>query len=199
MALRTGLSFPVGEASGAPQDALGARYAWQVPLALDIGAKIGPSIFVGVFFHIGFGGEGSDTLVEALCNDDDEDLENDVSCSVITLRLGLEAQYHFMPAERLNPWLGYGAGFESASQTIRDTAHGYAETHTASGLTYAQIGGGFDFRSKVFGAGPYAEVALGRFAKSTTEVDGIETDSGDITDSAWHAWVSLGLRMVLFP
>ena len=199
MAFRTGLSFPVGDATSAPGDSLGARYAWQVPLAFDIGAKIGPSFFLGAYLGFGFGAEGSDVRVEDLCDDDDDDLENDVSCSAITIRFGFEAQYHFMPGERMNGWVGYGAGWESATETITDRAQGYSESATAHGFTYASLSGGLDFRSKTVGAGPYAEVALGRFTRQTTEVDNIEAAKGDISDPAWHAWISVGLRMVLFP
>jgi hypothetical protein len=199
MAFRTGLSFPVGDVSGAPGDSLGARYAWQVPLVFDIGAKIGPSVFLGAYLGFGFGAEGSDPVVEGLCDDDDDNLENDVSCSAVTVRFGFEAQYHFMPGEKMNAWVGYGAGWEAATQTLSDRTQGYSESTTAHGFTYASLSGGLDFRTRVVGAGPYAEVAAGRFTRQTTEVSNVEAGEGDISDPAWHAWISLGLRMVLFP
>ncbi|HEX6275243.1 MAG TPA: hypothetical protein VFZ53_19520, partial [Polyangiaceae bacterium] len=105
MAFRFGLAFPFGDATGAPLDTLGARYAWQVPLGLDIGGKLGPNVFVGGYLTYAFGAEGSDTLVEALCDDNDEDLENDVSCGASSLRFGLQVQYHFTPAEKTNGWI----------------------------------------------------------------------------------------------
>lgn len=199
MAFRAGLSFPAGDATGAPGDSLGARLAWQVPLALDIGAKIFPNVFVGAYLGLGIGAEGSDPLVEGLCSDDDEDFENDVSCSGTTFRIGLEGQYQFTPDQKTNPWIGYGIGFEGANETLKAQEQGYTEEASASGMTYATISGGLDLRTKAVGAGPYGEVAIGRFTKGSTEVDGEETASGDIQDPAWHAWISLGLRMVLFP
>jgi hypothetical protein len=198
MALRFGVAFPLGDATGAPGDSLGARYAWQVPFVVDIGAKILPSLFIGGYLGYAFGAEGSDPLVEALCNDNDEDLENDVSCSAGTIRLGLEVQYHFMPGEKMNGWVGYGAGFEASSESIQDHQQGYNENTTASGFTVAELSGGLDFRSKVVGAGPYMAVQIGRFTKSTTEVGSLQTKA-DIEDPAWHAWFTLGFRMVLFP
>jgi hypothetical protein len=199
MAFRFALAFPLGDTTGAPRDSLAARYAWQVPVGLDIGAKVIPNLFVGGYFTYAFGAEGSDALVEALCNDDDDDLENDVSCSASSLRLGLEVQYHFTPGEKMNGWIGYGAGIESAWQRIEDSQQGYSERTRVSGYTVAQISGGLDLRSKVVGAGPYAEVAISRYTKSSTEVNSVETASGDIEDQAWHAWLSIGIRMVLFP
>ncbi|HEX6271477.1 MAG TPA: hypothetical protein VFZ53_00485, partial [Polyangiaceae bacterium] len=199
MAFRFGLAFPFGDATGAPLDTLGARYAWQVPLGLDIGGKLGPNVFVGGYLTYAFGAEGSDTLVEALCDDDDEDLENDVSCGASSLRFGLQVQYHFTPAEKTNGWIGFGAGLTSASQYLKDNQFGYSETVRLSGYTVAQLSGGLDLRSKLVGAGPYAELSLGRFTRSSTEVDARETASGDIDDPAWHAWLTFGIRMVLFP
>jgi hypothetical protein len=193
---RTGVSIPGGLASGAPDDSLARRYAWQIPFAFDLGAKVTRSIYTGFYLHLGFGAEGSDAIVEDLCDDDDSDLENDVSCNVVTVRLGLDAQYHFEPASSMNPWVGYGIGFEAAVQSLRDTT-GYRENNTASGITWAQLSGGLDFRSAV-GIGPYAELALGRFTKTRTEV-GNQVSTSNIDDRAFHAWATLGFRLVVRP
>ena len=198
MGLGVGLGFPIGNATGATGDSLGARYAWQLPLVLELGVKILPSVFVGAYFGYAFGAEGSDPLVEALCDDNDEDLENDISCSARSYRVGLEVQYHFRPSEKVNPWIGYGAGLEGASESIEDRQQGYNETTSVSGFTAARVVFGLDFRSKIVGAGPYLGVEIGRFTKSTTEVGSVES-SGDIEDPAWHAWLSLGFRLVVFP
>ena len=40
MALRTGFSFPMGNATGVSSDTLSRRYAWQIPIAIDLGAKV---------------------------------------------------------------------------------------------------------------------------------------------------------------
>ncbi len=198
MAIRSGLSFPFGNASGVSSDTLSRRYAWQVPIALDLGAKITPSIFVGAYVQLGFGAEGSDKEVAAFCDDNDENFSNDVSCSVLTARLGLLMNYQFSPDKVMNPWVGYGIGFESASQSLNDKQHGYTETTTVSGLTYAQLAGGIDFRGAV-GVGPYAEVALGTFSRTSTEQYGRKVYSGSIDDRALHAWVTLGVRFVVRP
>lgn len=198
MALRTGFSFPMGEASGTASDTLGRRYAWQIPIAIDLGAKITRSIFIGTYLQVGFGGEGSDTEVTAFCDDNDHNFSNDVSCSVVTARIGLLANYQFSPDHVVNPWVGYGFGFESATQSLTDKQHGYSESTTASGLTYAQLAGGIDFRGAV-GGGPYAELAIGRFLRSSTEQYGRRVYSGDIEDRAVHAWLTLGVRFVVRP
>jgi hypothetical protein len=197
-AFRTGFSFPIADATGVASDTLARRYAWQVPLAVDLGAKVTPSIFIGSYLHLGFGSEGSDTEVSAYCDDNDSNLENDVSCSVVTVRLGIEGHYQLQPDQRVNPWFGYGIGFESAIQSLTDRQRGYSETNTSSGITYAQLSTGFDLRA-LLGFGPYAELALGRFNRATVEQNGRKVFSGDIEDRAWHGWLTLGVRMVVRP
>jgi hypothetical protein len=193
---RTGVSIPGGLATGDSGDSLARRYAWQIPFAFDLGAKITRHVYIGSYLHLGFGAEGSDAAVEDLCDDDDQDLENDVSCNVVTVRLGLDAQYHFAPAAAMNPWLGYGIGFEAAVQSLRDTT-GYRENNTASGITWAQLSGGLDFRHGV-GIGPFAELALGRFTRTRTEVNQ-QASVTSIDDRAFHVWATIGLRMVVRP
>jgi hypothetical protein len=197
-AFRSGFSLPFGDATGAPSDTLRRRYAWQIPIVVDLGAKVTPAIFVGGYLHVGFGSEGSDAQVEGYCDDNDSNLENDVSCSVVTLRIGVEGHYHFQPDQKVNPWLGYGIGYEAAIQSLTDRQRGYSETNTSSGVTYAQLSGGVDFRALV-GGGPFMELSLGRFTHATVEQNGRKVFSGDIEDRAFHAWLTMGLRLVVRP
>jgi hypothetical protein len=198
-AFRTGLLFPVGDATAATSDSLGSRYAWQVPLVVDLGAKIIESLFVGAYLGGSLGSTGSDSALEAACNDDDDDLENDISCSSYTARAGLEAIYGFQPGERVNPWVGYGFGFESASATLTDNERGYSETVSMSGFTFAQLSAGLDLRHPSVGAGPFVEGAVGQYTKSSTEIDGERTSSGPIDERALHTWLMFGLRIVVNP
>jgi hypothetical protein len=198
LALRTGAQFPMGDATGAPGDALSRRYAWQWPLAIDIGAKILPELFVGGYFGFAVGSTGSDSRLEADCDDDDENFENEISCNAASLKVGLEAHYSFSPSGRLNPWIGYGIGYESASAWLSDTENGYDETVRANGFTYAELSVGFDMRYRV-GFGPYASAAIGGYTTTVTEIGGEKVHDGPIDDQALHAWINLGLRFVVNP
>lgn len=198
MAFRTGAAFPLGKATQQRGDSLARRYSWQWPLQIELGAKVTPNVHVGGYFTMAFGAEGDDAAIEEYCDDDDSNLENDIGCSALGLRLGVHAQYHFRPDQTVNPWLGYGIGFESTTQVLQDRPRGYEESTTASGITYAKLDAGLDFRLPV-GLGPYLETAFGRFTKSSTNINGNKTFSGSIDDRAWHAWFTLGVRLVLFP
>jgi hypothetical protein len=200
MAMRTGFSVPVGEATAGPGDDLRARYSTQVPFVIDLGAKFTRAIYVGVYLGFGIGSEGSNARVEALCDDDSSNLQNDIQCSAYTLRLGLEGRYYLSPGDSLDPWLGYGIGFEAAVQELNDRSRRRSEQTTASGLEFARLGAGFDWRaSTVFGIGPLVEFAVGRYTHSKTEVDGVTTFDGSIEEGGTHAWVTLGFRGVFFP
>lgn len=196
--LRMGVMFPAGRASGEPGDALATRYSWQIPFTFDLGYKPIPELYVGAYFGFSLGAEGNQALIERWCVDNDNDLENDIACNSHTLRAGLGAQYHLAPDARWNPWIGYGFGVESASQSIHDRHQGRSESTTATGVTFASLSAGADLRH-VLGFGPYGEVSVGRFNSTSTEVDNIERFRGPIEDRALHYWLQIGLRMVVRP
>jgi hypothetical protein len=200
MAFSTGLRFPMGDASGAPGDTLAARYSFQLPLVFDIGSKVTPNVHVGGYAGFAFGAEGNADSVEDYCDDDDGDLANDISCSVYAYKVGAQAQYHFAPSARYNPWLGYGAGVELVSQSLNDSTKHFEERTLSTALTLGKFDLGVDFRSRSgMGMGLYSEASVGRFVHSRTEINGEATYVGKVADPAWHVWLGAGVRLVLFP
>lgn len=200
MAFSTGLRFPMGDASGARGDTLAARYSYQLPLVLDIGSKVTPHVHLGGYAGFAYGVEGSADAVEDYCDDDDGNLTNDISCATLAYKAGLQAQYHFAPAARYNPWVGYGAGVELVSQSLNDSTRRFEERTLSTALTVAKGNLGVDFRSRSgVGLGLYSEASLGRFVHSRTEINGDTTYVGKVDDPAWHVWLGAGLRLVLFP
>jgi hypothetical protein len=195
----TAMSFPFGSATGERGDALSSRYSWQwVPFDLGLGAKLIDELYVGGYLNLGVGYEGSDLKTEARCEAGD-DLGDDVSCSSVNVHAGLELRYTFAPAESASGWLGYGVGITTATQSISDAGQ-YEETSTVQGIDWARISGGLDFRfSRGFGMGPFGVFHIGRYTHQRTEMHDVATFSGDIADAAFHAWLTVGLRMVIFP
>lgn len=189
-AFRSGVQLPWGDASEAQGDELGSRYAWQLPLLVDAGFKLQKPLFFGLYAGIGFGKIGSSAEAEAAC------ASADVSCRVVSYQLGLQGQYHFRPAERLNPWLGCGFGYEVVRQSL--TGPSYSELQQSSGVTLLKVGFGIDYRSS-FGFGPFIEASAGRFAATSTEVDGKEVHEGPVNPSTWHGFLTLGARLVVLP
>jgi len=198
IAFRTGVMFPFGDATNAPGDSLSRRYAWQIPLVIDVGGRFARSFFLGAYLGFGVGTTGSDARVDAACTDDDDNGENDIVCSAASARIGLEMQYAFAPDEHFNPWVGYGIGFEVSSASITDRYRGLEESDSSTGLTYAQLSAGFDLRQKI-GFGPFLEAALGQFNNTTTDLGARGKFKSSIEDRALHAWVTLGVRLVVNP
>lgn len=189
MDIRTGYAIPTGDATGDIGDGQGVKMSdaasGQVPLMVNIGAKVIPMLWVGGYVGFGFGGAAGELADN--CN------ENGGSCSALGLRLGAEVQVHFIPAGDVNPWLGYGIGYESLSFSRSGGASD--NTTTLSGWEYAHFMGGVDFRiSRVVGLGPVVDFSLGQYDEISNE-----DLSLDIDNTAMHSWITLGVRVVFFP
>lgn len=195
----TAVIFPFGDATAERGDSLGARYGWQwLPLELGLGAKITDEIYLGGYVNLGVGSEGGDLATSSRCEAGDG-VEDDVACSAVSVRAGIEARYTFTPAESSSGWLGYGFGITRGTQYISDVGR-YSETTSSQGFELARITGGLDFRPRRgFGLGPFGMFSVGRYTHTRTEVRDLVTFSGDIARPDIHFWIGLGLRMVVFP
>lgn len=195
----TAMTLPFGAATDAPRDSLASRYSWQwTPFDVGVGIKPIDELYVGGYLNLGVGYEGSDTSTKARCEAGD-DVSDDVSCSSTNVHAGLELRYTFTPAESLTGWLGYGAGVTSATQSISD-GRGYSESSSVRGIDWARFSGGIDFRFvRGFGLGPFAVAHVGRYVHQRTEIRDVVTFSGPVQDPAVHVWLTLGLRLVVFP
>ncbi|HEY6077512.1 MAG TPA: hypothetical protein VIW29_01835 [Polyangiaceae bacterium] len=194
-----GIAFPLGDASGTSGDSLSARYGWQwVPLELGFGAKVTESVYVGAYLDLSVGYEGSDHVTKRRCEAGDG-LDDDLTCSSSSAHLGVEARYTINPTETFAGWFGYGIGYTAASQSISDAGR-YEETSTVRGFEFARLSLGLDMRlSRGFGMGPFAVASLGRYLKQETTINDYETSAGSIDDQAFHCFLTLGYRLVIFP
>lgn len=158
----------------------------QVPFVLDIGGKVIPELFIGGYFGLAFGGAGG--LASEQCE------RSNVSCAGVGVSLGVEAQYHILPKNLVNPWVGYGLGFQSLAMGAK--VNGHTETSSFSGFEFARFMAGADFRlNHVFGVGPFVDLSMATYTKYQDE----DEDSRDIPDTALHEWLTLGVRFVFFP
>lgn len=193
------LSFPFGDATGEARDSLGGRYSWQwVPFELGLGAKLIDELYLGGYLNLGVGYEGSDLQTEKRC-ESGNDVSDDVSCSSVNVHTGLEVRYTLTPEESSSLTLGYGVGYTAATQSISDAGQ-YSETSTVQGIDWARITVAYDFRLvRGFGMGPFAVAHVGRYTHQRTKIRDIVTFSGDVPDAAFHTWLTVGFRMVIFP
>ncbi len=191
LALRTGVAVPFGDVTRATamSDALGV----QVPFLVDVGAKVLPQLFVGVYLGAAVGGAAGQ--VENQCT------RAGVNCTGLGFRFGLLAQYNFLPKALINPWVGYGFGYEIAGSSGSNGSN--TITNRIRGFELAHLLGGVDFRLQDwFGIGPFLDVALGRYDVAESEVNAggsITSLGGTVTEKAFHAWGIFGVRATMLP
>jgi len=196
MALRTGITFPLGSISGADGDSMSRDFAAQVPIFVELGVKLHPMIFLGGYTSLSLGGASSTFDDAQGCG------KGGRSCLSSSLRVGVEVQVHFQPDQRIDPWAGYGIGIESSS--VSASGGGSPEaSESFTGIELARLAGGVDFRlTPLFGIGPYAELAFGTYSHAHVEGyegQAVKTGDSDISNSALHVWPTIGVRGVFFP
>jgi hypothetical protein len=196
MALRTGYAVPMGYARGANPGSNAADlkmsdgFSGQVPLFIEIGGKIVPNLFLGGYLGFGFGGAAGE--FDAICSG------SGVSCVAVGVRFGAEVQYHILPGETANPWVGYGIGFESLALSM--SAGGQTATDSFGGFEYAHLMAGVDFRlNRIFGIGPFVDFSIGEYTRYHVEAPGLATIDGDIQTTRTHEWLAFGVRGTFFP
>jgi hypothetical protein len=184
VAVRAGLAVPFGQVQGGMNQNLDRYVSTAIPLGIEAGYRIVPALFVGVRFHYAF-----PQLKNPGGNCDD------VSCDGSGVQLGLEAIYRFMPESKFAPWVGLGAGYEWWTADYFTSNAGLGAT--VSGFQGLLQAGGDVRVGPQLALGPFLEVATGRFDSSTGRVRiGNTTNStdSDISDTAWHTWLTLGVR-----
>jgi hypothetical protein len=183
VAVRTGLALPFGERlNGSNLD----NYASSaVPIILEGGYRLDSSLFFGLRLQYGFpqlknpnGGCGGN-----------------ISCDGSVVMLGLEGAYRFQPEATFAPWLGAGVGYEWASADFTGPNVGGGATDKGF-QALLQAGGDVRVTPKLV-LGPFLEAAFGRYDSADTRVRVFNTimeTSSDITNTAWHTWITLGVR-----
>lgn len=186
IAVRPGVAIPMGsvlkDANG-KTEAMSDSFGPQFSTTIDIGAKIIPQLFLGGYLGVNVGGVGG--VLSDACK------AANASCSSVSLRIGIEAQYHIIPDGKINPWVGYGIGFESSAFSF--ASKGLTTSSGIAGPEFAHLMGGVDFRlTKVFGLGPYADLSVAQYTSTSGS-------SQEIKDKALHEWLTLGVKFIFFP
>ena len=187
-----GLRFPVGRATAEPGDMLSGRYSPQFAIQTDLGVQFARSFFVAVYGGASAGWSGTSPRS---CIAGYDEL---AVCKSITLAAGIGLQYSLAPSAKLNPWLGYGFGYELARLGISKDPPPRAESVTSTGFTYARFSAGFDLRRKE-GCGPFVDAAFGQFTSTNTDFSGGREYHTRIHDRAFHLWLTAGIRIVINP
>jgi hypothetical protein len=167
-----------------------------VPIWFDAGYRLLPSLYLGAYFAYGFGSVPGNA--QSYCS------APGLSCSLTDLRVGVDVQYHFLPASWLDPWVGLGAGFEWLNASWQKQGRGspvFGGLSTGdldhdsqlSGWELVNIQAGLDYRFGAhWGVGPFVMLSFGQFGSFS------DTSYSDpVEDKAIHEWLVFGVRGVL--
>ena len=191
--LRLGYALPMGSSvgvgSGATAQEMTDVVSGQFPIWLDLGYMVTPNVMLGVYGQYGF-----TSLAGQIKTECDQASALGVSCSASDIRLGGQVQYHFSPSEKIDPWLGLGVGYEW--MTISASGAGQDLSTTISGVEFANLQGGVDFKVMPnFGIGPFISLPLGQYGSVSNSGSGAASNpGGDISNKAIHEWLTFGAR-----
>jgi hypothetical protein len=164
-----------------------------VPIIADLGIKVAADLFLGAYVGVSFGGVG-DTVKQA-CDG------VGVDCTAAGVRFGIQAQYHFNPDGKWNPWVGYGIGLELLSAS--GSKNNDKLDAGLVGVEYAHFMAGADYRvNDVIGIGPFADFALGQYGSTSIEAtrNGVTKKSnGELANPSLHEWLTLGVKVTFLP
>ena len=207
---RAGYGIPLGKAEAdetvggtTVNNDLSKGVSGMIPLQLDVGYRVIPSLMVGGYVMYGFGFLGSQ--ISDSCDKAKAQATatgGDVSCGVHDVRLGIQLNYHFTPDASVDPWIGAGFGYEWLSLSESATVLGQTVdiSGTLHGWELLNLQGGVDFSvAPKFGLGPFASFSLAQYGKTSSSCSGsacgaTTTESKDITNTAMHEWLLLGIH-----
>jgi hypothetical protein len=193
--LRAGYAFPLGHTGGysstTTTNSTGAQVTsiddyklsdvvtGQIPIRLDVGYRFTPNIYAGGFFQYGIAIVPNDVV--SGCG------QFGVTCSGHDIVLGVDAQWHLAPDRTIDPWLGFGLGFEVLD--IEMTGPGGSEL-SLPGLQFVDVQLGADDRVlPTLGVGPFASITLGSFQPASSS-------PGGSSQSSLYGWLTVGVRAV---
>jgi hypothetical protein len=204
--LRLGYAVPMGDAAY-PQTSLGGIITLSqlvtmgevvtgmVPIQLDVGYWVHRNILVGGYF------QAAPALLSANQQNTCSNLRQQdasVACSLADYRLGIQGQYHFLPAERFDPWVGLGLGFEWLTGTFSDS-DGY-QTTAYNGFEFIHLQGGLDLLAVPgLRLGPFLGLSIAQYGSisSVTKTQNQLTTSERALSSAevrLHEWFMFGIK-----
>jgi hypothetical protein len=183
IAVRLGLAVPTGDSDAGLKLSDGVLYT--LPLIVEAGYRVIPTVFVGARLEYAFSGfSNSDG---GLCP------TSGPSCIGRNTVLGVEAIYR-LPRPGFAPWFGVGGGYEWLSKDISGPSpNGGSSTFRGWQLLFA-IGGDVRVTPHV-ALGPFFEAQAGKYDDHTLSGFGYPTKLDlELTDTAWHTWLVLGVR-----
>jgi len=139
-------------------------------LQLGVGYRVNPNIMVGAY------GSGSMHATGDFTS----------GANIYTATAGVQANYHFMPAETWDPWVGLGSGWRAL------WINKNGGTDSRHGLDVARLTAGVDYRvNSQFAISPYVGAGITTFL--TQELAG-EQSFRDVQSPNANVWLFGGIQ-----
>lgn len=178
LGVRTGYALPFGKMDAKSTD-VSDTISGQIPIWLDVGYRVTPSLVLAAYGQLGIG----------LFKDD---CPSGASCSAKDWRFGVAARYHIQPAEKVDPWLSAGVGYEVFS--ISASAGGSSIDLSAKGWELANLQAGIDFQvSRDAYVGPFVSFSLDEITSESGSIGNLSASTSDF-DKSLHEWLLIGVR-----
>jgi hypothetical protein len=188
LSLRLGGSLPVG--SSVSQYPLNRTDQFRVPIWLDVGYQATQKAFVGAYAQYGIiSVKGGETCTS----------EAGGSCSAHDIQAGVEGLYSLAPNAGVNPWFGLGIGVEFRYDALTYTSGAHDKGRqdakaVTTGAQFLNFQFGVDFPlSDAFALGPFLSASVSEYSHQTWETTD-EFHSEAITETAFHGWLTLGVK-----
>jgi hypothetical protein len=191
LGLRTGYAVPFGAIEHG--SALSDAFDGHVPVWLDVGVKLSPSVVLGAYGVYGYGIISRDDTGRHGC-------PSGLDCAGHLFRFGPQLQVQLAPGQGVDPWLGVGVGYEVVSVSIRGTVNWFGSptqldaSASDHGFEFLNLQAGVDFAAaRQVGIGPFASWSLGEYTGCSEENAGRDIECR-IDYPRLHEWLTLGLR-----
>jgi opacity protein-like surface antigen len=171
-----------------------------LPLLVDVGWRIAPELYVGVY------GQYAPVFLKTYALT----CPSGSTCTAQDWRFGVEADYHFLPGLRLDPYVGLGVGYEVLHTSLRGVTlvpdgdtfvlATLQESITDRGWEFVSLTAGLDWRfCESLGAGLFVLGTLGEYnvqAASGTVTSGMQQQALSFLpiQIAPHALAFVGIR-----
>lgn len=183
LALRTGFARPFGKIADDSTASISDAFTGFLPIWLEGGYRFNPNLFVGAFFQYALG----------LAKNCDPGF----SCSGSDLRFGVEAHFHLLPSQKVDPWAGVGVGYEWLN--IRESRGSLNIDGGARGFEFVSLQAGADMAlTDKFSVGPFVALTLAQYGIVSASGGGPPI-SQNIQRTSLHELLLFGVRGAFNP
>ncbi|MEO7092216.1 MAG: hypothetical protein ABI175_03125 [Polyangiales bacterium] len=183
------LGYAVGNGYLTGNAELSDSVSHQVPITIGAGHRSAKGTYVGAYFGYGVLAtkEGS-----AACPSGWN------TCRGHAIRFGLEMLFHLRPHRSVDPWVGFGIGYEWLTHhaSLPQSRGDLTDTFDYEGSEILNLQSGVDFEvSPAIAIGPFVTLTVASFREVAVERTGTVTvPRATTTLTAWHEWAILGVR-----